>query len=72
MISCRATAPVASSFRQAERLPYNSFEVGEKRWLRFLIGERFGALLAAFHHRSRALRILSGSGRQSSTRNTTA
>src|SRR6476620_4312404 len=46
---CRATAAVANSFRQAKRLPYNSFEVGEQRWLRFLVGQRFGALLTAFH-----------------------
>src|ERR1700757_666283 len=50
IIRCRATAPVANSFRQATSLPYNSFEVGEQRRLRFLVGERFGALLAAFHN----------------------
>src|SRR4030095_6809960 len=49
VIRCRATVPVANSFRQAERLPYNSFEVGEQRGLRFLVGQRFGALLASFH-----------------------
>jgi hypothetical protein len=27
------------------RLPYNSFQTGEQRGLRFLIGQRFGALL---------------------------
>src|SRR4029077_13596111 len=48
-ICCRATAPVANSFWQAKHLPYNSFEIGEQRGLCFLIGQRFGALLAAFH-----------------------
>src|SRR6516162_2997821 len=49
IIRCRATAPVANSFRQATRLPYNSFEISEKRWLRFLVGQRFGTVFAAFH-----------------------
>src|SRR4029453_14118365 len=49
LIRCKATAPVANSFRQAKRLPCNSFEVGEQRGLRLLIGQRFGALLAGFH-----------------------
>src|SRR5438034_2205295 len=49
IIRCKATAPVANSFRQAKCLPYNSFEVGKQRGLRFLIGKRFGALLSAFH-----------------------
>ncbi len=40
---------VANSLRQEKRLPYNSFEVDEQRGLRFLIGERFGTLLAPFH-----------------------
>src|SRR5262249_48741143 len=49
IIRCRATAPIANSFRQAKRLPYNSFQIREQGWLRFLVGQRFGALLAAFH-----------------------
>src|SRR6476619_4997539 len=49
IIRCKATAPVANSFQQAKCPPYNSFEVGKQRGLRFLIGKRFGALLAAFH-----------------------
>src|SRR5215831_12881820 len=48
-IRCRATASIANSFRQAQRLPWNSFEIGEQRGLRFLVGQRFSALLAAFH-----------------------
>src|SRR4030095_7426906 len=49
IIRCRATAAVGNSFRQAKHLPYNSFEVGEQRGLRFLVGQRFRALLSAFH-----------------------
>src|SRR5438552_9668926 len=49
IIRCKATAPVTNTFRQAKCLPYNSFEVGKQRGLRFLIGKRFGALLSAFH-----------------------
>src|SRR5438067_10325896 len=49
IIRCRATASVANSFREAKRPPYKLFEVGKQRRLRFLVGQRFGALLAAFH-----------------------
>jgi hypothetical protein len=38
VIRCRATAPVANRFRQAKRLPYNSFQIGKQRGLRFLVG----------------------------------
>src|SRR5206468_8253546 len=38
------------SFWQAMRLPYKSLQIGEQRGLRFLIGQRFGALLAALHN----------------------
>src|SRR5262245_57888526 len=48
VIRCGTTAQ-ANSFRQAKRLPCNSFEVSEQRWLRLLVGQRFGALLTAFH-----------------------
>src|SRR5215831_12420251 len=49
IMRCSTTASVANLFRQAKRLPCNSFEVGEQRWLRFLVGQCFGALLAPFH-----------------------
>src|SRR5262249_55939800 len=49
LIRCRATAPVANSFRQAKRLRCNSFEIREQRGLCFLVGQCFGTLLAAFH-----------------------
>src|SRR5512132_1077730 len=49
IIGCKATAPVANSFRQAKCLPCNSFQIRKQRGLRFLIGKRFGALLSAFH-----------------------
>src|SRR5215211_3825401 len=48
IIRCKATARLPI-FGQAKCLPCNSFEVGKQRGLRFLIGKRFGALLAAFH-----------------------
>src|SRR5262245_45788225 len=57
IIRCRLTVPVANSFRQAKRLSYNSFQIGEQRGLRFLVGQRFGALLAAFHDELVQLRI---------------
>jgi hypothetical protein len=44
------TFGIANSFWQAMRLPYKSLQIGEQRGLRFLIGQRFGALLAALHN----------------------